>query len=260
MTRPPTALSANAEPLLRAQLQSMLVGAWPELQVVAQARNGREAVEQFEQQRPDMCFLDIQMPRISGLQAARLIGSQAHLVFVTAFDHYAVQAFERGVLDYLVKPVEAARLAETIARLQARMAAAQPALNTEALLQRLAARLQPGTAAAPLRWIKARTGQTLRLICVDDIDYLRSDNKYTLVAWRGDAGQISEALVRTPLKDLIQMLDSTQFAQIHRSITVNLRAVRHIVRADNETATLHLKGRDEVLPVSRAFVGQFWEM
>ena len=127
-------------------------------------------------------------------------------MFVTAFDQYAVQAFAQGALDYLVKPVEPARLADTVTRLQERLSAAQPALNTEALLQQLAAKLEQDTAPVPLRWIRATVGQSLRLIAVDDIDFLRSDEKYTLVAWRGDEGKPGEALIRTPLKELIAQL------------------------------------------------------
>ena len=147
---------------------------------MAQARNGREAIDQFEAQRPDICFLDVHMPGTTGVEAARHIGRRAHLVFVTAYDQYAVQAFAQGVLDYLVKPVEPSRLAETVARLQERLRAAQPALNTEALLQQLAASLQRSAAPAPLRWVRASVGQTVRLIPVDDIDFLRSEEKYTL--------------------------------------------------------------------------------
>ena len=138
----PTALIADDEPLLRDALERLLAQAWPELQVVAQARNGREAVDKFEAERPDICFLDVHMPGMTGVEAARHIGRRAHLVFVTAYDQYAVQAFSQGVLDYLVKPVEPARLADTVARLQERLGASQPALNTEALLQQLAANLQ----------------------------------------------------------------------------------------------------------------------
>ena len=187
----PTALIADDEPLLREALSSQLKQAWPELEIVAQARNGREAVQLFESRRPDICFLDVHMPGISGVEAARYIGRQAHLVFVTAYDQYAVEAFAQGVLDYLVKPVEAARLAETVARLKERLAAAQPASNTDHLLLQLAeqlARFQGGS-PAPLRWIRAQVGQTLRLISVDEIDYLRADTKYTRVAWRGDGGR-----------------------------------------------------------------------
>ncbi|MBL8274043.1 MAG: response regulator, partial [Xanthomonadales bacterium] len=130
MPQRPTALIADDEPLLREALSRQLAQAWPELEVVAQARNGREAIRLFEARRPDVCFLDVHMPGVSGIDAARHIGRNAHLVFVTAFDHYAVQAFAEGVLDYLVKPVELARLAETVARLKERVRAAQPALNT----------------------------------------------------------------------------------------------------------------------------------
>lgn len=256
----PTALIADDEPLLREALAGQLAQAWPELEVVAQARNGREAIKQFEARQPDVCFLDVHMPGLSGVGAAHHIGRRAHLVFVTAYDQYAVQAFAEGVLDYLVKPVEPARLAETVARLKERLQAAQPALNTEALLRELAARLERGAAVAPLRWIRAQVGQTLRLISVDDIDYLRSDMKYTLVAWRGDAGVPSEALVRIALKDLVAQLDASQFTQVHRSVVVNLHAVSHITRADNETAGIHLKGRKEVLPISRSYLHLFHQM
>jgi len=258
----PTALIADDEPLLREALTRQLAHVWPELEVVAQARNGREAIKLFEARHPDICFLDVHMPGLSGVEAAHQIGRRAHLVFVTAYDHYAVQAFAQGVLDYLVKPVDAPRLAETVARLKERLAAAQPALNTETLLQQLAAQLDQlrhGT-AAPLRWIRAQVGQTLRLIPVDEIDYLRSDMKYTLVAWRGDAGQPGEALVSMTLKELAAQLDPEQFAQVHRSVVVNLRAISHVTRGDNETAGIHLRGRKEVLPVSRSYLHLFRQM
>ncbi|HZP68086.1 MAG TPA: LytTR family DNA-binding domain-containing protein [Rudaea sp.] len=256
----PTALIADDEPLLREALARQLAVAWPELEIVAQARNGREAIKQFEARQPDVCFLDVHMPGVSGVEAAHAIGRRAHLVFVTAYDHYAVQAFAEGVLDYLVKPVEAARLAETVARLKERLRAAQPALNTENLLRELAAQFARGQGTAPLRWVRAQVGQTLRLIAVDDIDFLRSDTKYTLVAWRGDAGQPGEALVRTALKDLLAQLDPAHFAQVHRSVVVNLRAISHVTRGDNETAVVHLKGRKDVLPVSRSFLHVFKQM
>ena len=256
-----SALIADDEPLLRDALARQLAQAWPELEIVAQARNGREALKLFEQRRPDVCFLDVHMPGISGVEAAHQIGRRAHLVFVTAYDHYAVQAFAEGVLDYLVKPVELARLRETVARLQERLRASQPALNTEALLQQLAEQLKKRDATpTPLRWIRAQVGQTLRLIAVDEIDYLKSDTKYTLIAWRGDGGQPGEALVRTALKDLVAQLDATQFAQVHRSVVVNLRAVSHVVRGENDTASVHLKGRKEALPVSRSYLHLFRQM
>ncbi len=282
MTRPrPTALIAEDEPLLRESLARLLAKAWPELEVVAQARNGREAIREFDARRPDVCFLDVHMPGLSGIEVARHIGRRAHLVFVTAYDRYAVQAFAQGALDYLVKPVEEARLAETVARLRERLRAAEPAPNVEELLEALAAqiaRLQGaagggaagGVAAVggaagdaapgPLRWIRAQVGPSVRLIPVEAVDYLRADTKYTRVAWRDDAGAPAEALVRVALKELAAQLDPAEFAQIHRSIVVNLRAVSHVVRGENETADLHLKGRKEVLPVSRAHLHLFRQM
>ncbi len=204
----------------------------------------------------------LRVPGLSGVEAAHHIGGRAHLVFVTAYDQYAVQAFAQGALDYLVKPVEPARLAETVARLKDRLQAAQPARNTDALLQQLAAQLAQalGGAAAPsLRWIRAQVGSTVRLIPVEDVDYLRSDSKYTMVAWRGDAGEPQEALVRVALKDLAIQLDPAQFAQVHRSVVVNLRAISHVTRGD-ESADIHLKGREEVLPVSRSYLHLFRQM
>lgn len=256
----PTALIADDEPLLRDALERMLAQTWPELEVVAQARNGREALDKFEAQRPDVCFLDVHMPGTTGVEAARHIGRRAHLVFVTAYDQYAVQAFAQGVLDYLVKPVEPTRLADTVARLQERLRAAQPALNTDALLQQLAASLDRGAPPAPLRWVRASVAQTVRLIPVDDIDFLRSEEKYTLVAWRDDTGQPREAVIRMSLKELLAQLDPSQFAQVHRSVVVNLRAVSHVTRGLNETADVHLKGRDDLLPVSRSYWHLFRQM
>ena len=259
----PTALIAEDEPLLREALARQLAEAWPELDIVAQARNGREALTLFEEKRPDVCFLDVHMPGLSGVEAAHRIGRRAHLVFVTAYDKYAVQAFAEGALDYLVKPVEPARLAGTVERLKERLRAAQPAVNTEELLQQLAeqlTRMQTGPAPAALRWIQAQTGKTLRLIPVEEIDYFRSDAKYTTVAWRDETGAACEALVRTPLKELLAQLDGTQFAQVHRSVVVTLRAISHVTRHDNETADIHLKGRREVLPVSRGYLHLFRQM
>jgi len=217
-----------------------------------QARNGREAVERFEAEQPDICFLDVHMPGLSGVEAARLIGRRAHLEFVTAWDKYAVQAFEQGALDYLVKPVEPARLADTVARLQERRRAPPP--------MQLEARLQKKADKEPLRWIRASVGQTLRMISVDEIDFLRSDEKYTLIAWRGDQGKPGEAVIRTPLKELAAQLDAAQFVQVHRSAVVNLHAISHVTRGTNETAQIHLKGRAEALPVSRSYLHHFRQM
>jgi DNA-binding LytR/AlgR family response regulator len=259
IARNPSALIADDEPLLRKALARLLAQAWPELEVVAQARNGREAVEQFEARRPDICFLDVQMPGLSGVEAARHIGRRAHIVFVTAFDQYAVQAFEHGALDYLVKPVEPARLADTVTRLRERWLTAQPAIDAETLIEQLATRLRKDSAPAALQWIRASVGSTVRMIAVGDIDFLRSDEKYTRIAWR-DEGKPVEALIRAPLKELVAQLDATQFAQVHRAVVVNLRAIGHVTRGENETARIHLKARDDVLPVSRHYLHLFRQM
>ena len=256
----PTALVADDEPLLRDELVGLLHEVWPQLQVVALARNGREAIERFDALQPDICFLDVRMPGLSGVEAARHIGRRAHLVFVTAYDEYAVQAFAQGVLDYLVKPVLSERLLETVHRLQERMLKAAPALNSETLLQQLADHLRGDGAGSKLRWIRASLGQTLKLIRVDDIDFLRSDQKYTLVAWKGADGKPCEAIVSTPLKELIAQLDPQEFAQVHRSTVVNFNAISHVVRGLNETAEIHLKERPEVLKVSRNFLHLFRHM
>ena len=263
MSAQATALIADDEPLLRDALRRHLAIVWPELEIVAEARNGREAVRLFDQRQPDICFLDVHMPGLSGVDAANHIGRRAHLVFVTAYDHYAVQAFAQGALDYLLKPVEPARLAQTVSRLRERLQSSRPAINTEQLLRQLTeqlANLQSGGGKKEtLRWIRAQAGKTVRLIAIDDVDFLRSDAKYTLVAWR-DGGKPAEAVVRTPLKELVAQLDPQQFAQVHRSAVVNLRAISHVKRHDNDTAQIHLKGRDDVLPVSRNYLHLFRQM
>lgn len=253
-----TALIADDEPLLREILEARLAAAWPELQIVAQARNGRQAVQLFEQHQPAICFLDVHMPGLSGVEVARHVGKRAHLVFVTAFDQYALEAFEHGALDYLVKPVTAERLAATVERLKARLQQAQPAVHSELLLAQLAARLKLDQPKS-LDWIRATVGSSLRMIPIEDIDFLKSDTKYTLVAYR-DEGQPAEALIRTPLKDLLAQLDPAHFAQVHRSVVINLRAIRRVMRGENETAVIELKGRKERLPVSRSFLHLFKEM
>ncbi len=263
MNAHPTALIADDEPLLRDALRQQLAIVWPELGIVAMARNGREAVKLFDERHPDICFLDVHMPGLSGVDAANHIGRRAHLVFVTAYDHYAVQAFAQGALDYLLKPVEEARLADTVSRLRERLRSSRPAINTEQLLQQLTEQLttlqRGGGKNEKLRWIRAQAGKTVRLIAIDDVDYLRSDAKYTIVGWR-DSGKPAEAVVRTPLKELVEQLDAELFAQVHRSVVVSLHAISHVKRHDNETAEIHLKGRNEVLPVSRNYLHLFRQM
>lgn len=253
----PSALIADDEPLLRERLAVHLARLWPELAVVGQARNGREAVELFDALQPSVVFLDVHMPGMSGIEAARAIARRAALVFVTAYEQYAVQAFEQGALDYLVKPFDEARLADTVQRLKERLARpAAPPAALDGVLEQLARALgERGAARAYLQWIKASVGATLRLIPVEQVAFLRSDEKYTLVAWDG-----GEALIRTGIRELAEQLDPERFVQVHRSVIVNLHRVAQVVRGPNETAEVHLSGRPEVLPVSRSFLHVFRQM
>jgi DNA-binding LytR/AlgR family response regulator len=254
-----SALIADDEPLLRERLRSHLGRLWPELQVVAEARNGREAIELFERHEPEVAFLDVHMPGQNGIDAARSIARRADIVFVTAHERYAVQAFEQGAIDYVVKPFEEARLADSVARLRSRLAAPQrPAPGFDAALDRLAAELKLRSGGATpkyLRWIRASLGSSVRLIPVEQIAFLRSDEKYTLVAWEG-----GEALIRKTIRELADELDPDAFAQIHRSVIVNLRRVAQVDRGFNETAEVRLKDRGDVLPVSRSFLHVFRQM
>jgi DNA-binding LytR/AlgR family response regulator len=271
----PTALIADDEPLLRDSLARGLAQAWPELRIVGQARNGREAIELFDKLQPQIVFLDVHMPGMNGVEAARQIARRAQLVFVTAYEQYAVQAFDQGALDYLVKPIEQTRLQDTVQRLQQRLGdAAQTAGQDspaqarleqalEQALAQISERLKQGSAAdeagsgkpAPLQWLRASVGSTLKLIPVDQVIFLRSDEKYTLVVW-----QEGEALIRTPIRELVEQLDPQTFTQVHRSVVVNLRAISHVTRGPNETADVHLRGRPEILPVSRSYLHLFRQM
>jgi len=254
----PTALIADDEPLLRERLRSYLGRLWPELEVVAEARNGREAIELFDVHEPQVVFLDVHMPGLNGIDAARSIARRAQIVFVTAFEQYAVQAFEHGALDYLVKPFDEARLADTVQRLRERLAqpAALPASTLDAVIEQLSGELrQRGAPRAWLQWIKASVGSSVRLIPVEQVAYLRADEKYTLVVWEG-----GEALIRKTIRELADELDPEKFAQVHRSVIVNLHQVSQVNRGPNETAEIQLKGRKELLPVSRSFVHVFRQM
>jgi DNA-binding LytR/AlgR family response regulator len=258
MSEPITALIADDEPLLRERLASHLARAWPELRIVAEARNGREAVELFDTHEPDIVFLDVHMPGQNGIEAARSMTGRTLIVFVTAYEQYAVQAFERGAIDYLVKPFDEARLAQTVQRLQQRLQAPPPSAPAAAdgLLDQLAQQLRAqGGPRRHLQWIKASVGSTLRLIPVEQVHYLRSDEKYTLVVWEG-----GEALIRKTIRELADELDPERYAQIHRSVIVNLARVSHVTRGLNETADVHLNGRTETLPVSRSFLHLFRQM
>jgi DNA-binding LytR/AlgR family response regulator len=253
----PTALIADDEPLLRERLAASLDRLWPQLRVVANARNGSEALRLFEQSQPQVAFLDVRMPGLDGIEVARAIGRRAHIVFVTAFDSYAVEAFRHGAVDYLVKPLDEERLAQTVARLRERVDAARPSDgDLEAVLDRLAAQLRERAAPpARLQWIKAAVGGTVRLIPIDEVVYLKSDAKYTLVVWDG-----GEALIRKTIRELADQLDPHRFAQVHRSAIVCLDRVSHFRHGPGDGGELHLKGRADRVPVSRTYLHLFQQM
>lgn len=257
----PTALVADDEPLLRERLITALARLWPELDIVAEARNGREAVEMFDQHAPDIVFLDVHMPGMNGIEAGRCIGRRAKIVFVTAHENYAAEAFRQGAIDYVVKPFDEDRLGDTVRRLRhsanSESTGAIPGDDRlEAVLEKLAKEIREQQAPQKfLSWIKASVGTAVRLIPVTQIFYLRADAKYTLVVWQG-----GEALIRRTIRELADELDPQQFVQIHRSTIVNLHFVSHVMHGPNETGDVHLTGRKETLPVSRSYLHLFRQM
>jgi len=247
----PTALIAEDEPLMRERLKEKLAEAWPELEIVAEAADGDEALALFDAHTPQIAFLDIRMPGRSGIDVAAAIGAECHIVFITAYDKYALQAFDAGAVDYLLKPVEAERLAQTVDRVKRKLAA--PPADLSALVAQLQAGVTPG--ATRMKWIKAAVGKQVKLIAVSDVVYFQSDTKYTRVVL-----EQSEALIRTPLKDLLAELDPDRFWQVHRGTIVNLEAVAGVLREDAERQFVLLKTRPEKLAISRQFTHLFKQM
>jgi len=235
--------------MLRAQLRSRLAEAWPELSIVAEAENGEQALACIDAHKPDVAFLDIRMPVMSGLDVARAIGGRCHVVFVTAYDEYAVAAFDEGAVDYVLKPVTPARIAKVTARLRQRLA--MPPLDLTALLSRLGLRDD----AAPLKWIRASLGNVMQVIPVADVVYFQAEDKYTKVVTRE-----AEALIKKPIKDLFDELDQEVFWQIHRATIVNLDAIARVERDWRDQPVITLKSRPEKLTVSRTFAHRFKAM
>ena len=257
----PRAIIADDEPNLARYLRERLAALWPELEIAGVAGNGPEAKALIAAEEPDIAFLDIRMPGISGLDVARDLEG-VHVVFVTAFDQYAVEAFERAAVDYLLKPVTDERLAATVERLKERLAAAPAATMAPEIAQALAllrAHLPQAMAGAPqgerLAWIRAAVGSQVRLIAVEDVCYFEANDKYTSVFT--DDG---EALIRTPLRELLAQLDPDRFWQIHRGTIVNLAHVAAIARDLAGRVKVKLKGRPEALAVSRAYAHRFRQM
>jgi DNA-binding LytR/AlgR family response regulator len=251
-----TALIADDEEGPREQLRMALAQAWPELHIVAAAHNGADAWDAFLEHEPDLCFLDIRMPGMTGIDVARRIGDRAQIVFVTAFDEHALAAFDAGAVDYVLKPVEAARIAQTVARLQARAIHPAKILPVPELQSLLAQLSSISKKPAPLRVLQASVGREVRLIRCDEVVYFESDARYTRVVFDGTSGA-GDALIRTPLKELLTQLDEDLFWQIHRSVIVNHRHIQSAVRVDEGQMHLTLRGRSEKLPVSRHFQGLF---
>ena len=245
----PTALIAEDEPMLRAQLKSRLAEAWPELAIIAEVANGADALAMVDAHQPDIVFLDIRMPVKSGIEVARALEGRCHAVFVTAYDEYAVTAFDEGAVDYVLKPVSPERIAKVVARLKSRLASAP--LDLTAVLARLAAREGGGF----LKWIRASLGATMKLVDVGDVLYFQAEDKYTkVVTAAGDAH------IKKPIKELFEELDPETFWQIHRATIVNLRAIARIERDWRDQPVISLRDRGEKLTVSRTFAHRFKAM
>jgi DNA-binding LytR/AlgR family response regulator len=277
--RPPRAVIADDERLLRDQLRARLAEVWPELEIVGEAKNGTEAVQLTEALHPELVFLDIRMPGMTGVEAARAIAQLpsdddtgdawlgCEIVFITAYDQYAIEAFEQGVVDYVLKPAERERLTVTVERIKKRLAqrrggadgshganapsAGPSAADMQQLLQKLAARMDPGKAPT-LRWIQATVGQNIQMIPVEEVLFFISDEKYTRVQTA-----TLEALIRKPIKELIDELDANVFWQIHRSTLVNTRFIAGVSRDLRGRQLVSVKGHPEKLEVSRSFTGLF---
>jgi len=254
-----TAIIADDERLMREQLRTRLSEVWPELQILAEAKNGEEAVAAVREHRPDLAFLDIRMPGMTGIEAAREIGDACHVVFITAYNEYAVDAFEHGAVDYVLKPAERDRLEITVVRLKKRLGSKPSDLGE--LLTRLSAKLDAAESRPAadgknhLQWIQASVGQQLRLIPVAEILFFTSDEKYTRVQT-----ETFEALIRKPIKELLDELDPEHFWQIHRSTIVNAKAIAGVTRDFRGRQLVLIKGSNEKLEVSRNHTHLFKQM
>jgi DNA-binding LytR/AlgR family response regulator len=246
----PNAIIAEDEAVLRDELRARLAELWPELAISAEAPDGLAAVRAFNEHAPDILFLDVQMPGMTGLEVARLASGKCHVVFVTAFDTHAVAAFEQGAVDYVMKPFSVARLAETVVRLKERLRQ-QPA-KLEGVLNQLGSKTRHGD---HLRWVTASQGNTLSVITVEQICYFRADNKYTMVVTAD-----KEAVIRRPIKELAEAVDPNVFWQIHRSTLVNINAIAGVTRDFRGHLNVRLRQRTETLPVSESYAHLFKQM
>ena len=254
----PKCVIAEDERLLRDDLVARLRDAWPTLDIVGICEDGGEALEAIAEHQPEVAFLDIRMPGLTGLEVAAAAAEASpatRIVFVTAYNQYAIEAFDRGAIDYLLKPIDPARLAQTVKRLQERHAKEGDAAALAAVVGELRAHLPAQPKAQPLVWITASIGKETRLILVDDVAYFKADDKYTVVATAE-----GEALIRKPIRELLDALDPALFKQVHRSTIVNLKAVAGIARDDSGRGTMRLKTRPETLAVSLTYMPLFKNM
>jgi DNA-binding LytR/AlgR family response regulator len=250
---------AEDEALLREELLSQLRRAWPDLEVVAACEDGAEALEAIATYRPEVAFLDVRMPGLTGLEVAAAAAEASpatQIVFVTAYDQYAIDAFDRGAVDYVRKPIDPERLAATVRRVKSRIGSNHgDGAALAAIIEQLRAKVTREAKNPPLAWITASVGKETRVIPVEDVAYFRSDEKYTLVITAS-----GEALIRKPLRDLLDVLDPVVFRQIHRSTIVNMKAIAGITRDDSGRGTMTLKNRPETLAVSITFMPLFRNM
>ena len=251
----PGCIVAEDEQLLRESLVDLLREVWPQLDIVAECEDGGAALETIAEHQPDVAFLDIRMPGLTGIEVAAAAAEASpatQIVFVTAYNQYAIDAFDKGAIDYLLKPIARERLAATVARVQARSARDAGALA--AIIRQLGG-VPRVSDTPPLVWITANAGKETKLILVDDVAYFQADNKYTTVMTHD-----GESLLRTPIRDLLGLLDPSVFKQIHRSTIVNLKAIAAIVRDESGRGTVKLKTRPETLTVSQPFMPLFRSM
>ncbi|MBC3832379.1 response regulator transcription factor [Undibacterium amnicola] len=249
-----TAIIADDEDLPRKDLRRMLDELWPELQIIAECEHGADALEAIHQHNPDIAFLDIRMPGMTGLDVANATKGRCHAVFTTAYDNHALEAFSAGAIDYLLKPISRERLVDAIARLKARLEVKAAPSDLSSLMQELDKRLRPQNVER-IRWISASVGDTIKMFPIDKILFFTSDEKYTRVVCTDD-----EAHVRKPLKEIIDGLDPEIFWQIHRSVVVRADAIAKAHRDELGKVTVELRGTKEVLKVSQAYAWRFKPM
>jgi len=250
------AIIADDEKELRTYLRSMLSEVWSELIICGEAKNGKEALQMVESLHPDVAFLDIRMPGLSGMEVARRIAGLCRIVFVTAFDQYAVEAFEREAIDYLLKPVSKDRLIQTIQRLKNPLSSStEPPARLAEVIEQVLSKLSGRGGTDFLRWIKTQHKESIRLIPVEEADYFKAEDKYTLVITKE-----GEFLIKKSIKELVQELDPAQFWQIHRGTIVNISKIDKVSRSLTGRGILKLKERPELLTVSRNYLHLFKQM